>query len=363
MGIKINVEGFKALCQAEKFDLLTWLTRQLSEYYGKNNVVAPGDYLFCAGNIPMMLCAHVDTVFHEQPSEFFYDEVKRTISSPQGIGGDDRCGVYSILAILKELGEGKRPYLFFSTDEEVGGASTKKAAVEVKSRIAGVNYLIELDRQGEKDSVYYRCGNTKFKKWIDSFGFVEAQGTNTDICTLCKEWDLAGVNFSVGYFDNHRVVEHVDFSMLESTIEKVLDIIKSTDGETLYTFCEKGYGYSSGTYGGSQHKPYDYGKANSSGKKDLRGFISGDIVRPLYDCVGFVYSRKKDEADVVEKYVAVPMDARLHVIGTTSEKCLVEFVKKDSVGLLFDAPFYVWNEYMEYVSHPSTTLPPNQSKK
>lgn len=337
MGIEINVEGFKLLCQASKKDLLEWLTEQMTDYYGKENVYNPGDYLFCAGNLPMMLCAHVDTVFHEQPNTFFYDKDKKTISSPQGIGGDDRCGVYSILCILKELGDGNKPYLFFSSDEEVGGASTKKAAIEVKDRIHAINYLIELDRQGKEDSVYYKCGNKKFKEWIDSFGFVEAKGSFTDICTLCKEWDLAGVNFSVGYIGNHHVSEVVHLDHLASTIEKTLNIIKATDKETLFTFCEEKYDYYGGSNYSSKHTS-DKGKAvyvDTQKSKTVNTFLTNDVVKVKFDTVGFVYFTKSGKSTgklgpKVKTYVGVPEEKELLVIGTIGEEVCVRFMDADA---------------------------------
>lgn len=355
MAIDINVEGFKLLCQASKKDLLAWLTEQMTEYYGKDCVYNPGDYLFCIGNLPMMLCAHVDTVFHEQPRDFYYSEITHVISSPQGIGGDDRCGVYSILRILKELGDNKRPFLFFSSDEEVGGASTKRAAIDVKDKIGAVNYLIELDRQGKEDSVYYKCGNRKFKEWIDSFGFIEAHGSFTDICTLCKEWDLAGVNFSVGYTNNHRVSEVVNLDHLAATIEKTIRIINETDPQTLYTFCEEKYP----TYGSTSFKDYGgkHGVGSNipctpqKGKQVCNTFVTNDILRCKFDTVGFVYfqdSKKKDEKRV-RKYIAVPDCKDLLVVGTSGEEVCVMF--KDKEPDIYTDTFYIHSSDLYFVRH------------
>ena len=88
----MNKEGFKKLCLPVKEDLLAWLHQQLSEYYGLANTVNGGDYLFFSGNCPTMLCAHLDTVHKRQPTKIVDDGNK--VSSPMGIGGDDRCGVY-----------------------------------------------------------------------------------------------------------------------------------------------------------------------------------------------------------------------------------------------------------------------------
>ena len=242
--MKFNAEGFKLICNISKDSLYDWLTKEMTKYYGEKNVVCVNGYLFCVGNINMMLCAHIDTVHKELPSEIWQKTVdseknldkKQVLWSPQGIGGDDRCGVYAILSILKELGEGVKPYLFFSTDEETGGSTTKKAAKEIQELIYDINFLIELDRQGTEDSVYYKCGNKDFKKWIDSFGFVEAQGTFTDICTLCSTWKVAGVNLSIGYEKQHTKDEVVYPVALMKTVKKVINIINDTKKELYFPY-------------------------------------------------------------------------------------------------------------------------------
>lgn len=226
------------LCQPVKEDLFAWLHQQLSEYYGAANTVNGGDYLFFQGNCPTMLCAHLDTVHKRQPVTIV-DDGKR-VSSPQGIGGDDRCGVYAVLSVLKTVeATGKKPYVFFSTDEEVGGASTKRAAQDVKMRVAGVGYMIQIDRRNSVDSVYYKCGNKQFKKFIDEHGFVEAHGSFTDICNLSPVFDLASVNLSSGYYNEHASNEYVVYDELQATIDKIVKIIADTKDDVVYPYCEE----------------------------------------------------------------------------------------------------------------------------
>ena len=69
--------------------------------------------------------------------------------SPQGIGGDDRAGVYMILEIIKQA----NCHVLFCEDEEIGDIGAKKF---VKSNMPlPVYYIIELDRQRHNDAVYY----------------------------------------------------------------------------------------------------------------------------------------------------------------------------------------------------------------
>lgn len=304
----MNIDGFKMICQASCDDLREWLAKELTAYYGAGSVIANEDYIFCIGNCGTGLCAHLDTVHKEQPETFIYNAQDNTMSSPQGIGGDDRCGVYAILRILYELKEKNvKPFLFFSTDEETGGSTTKKAAKEVKSRAFGINYLIELDRQGSKDSVYYKCDNKEFKKWIDSFGFVEANGSFTDICTLCKEWDLAGVNFSVGYTKNHTLAEIVNFNDLEATIQKTIRIIENSKPDEMFLFCEK-----------KETTTRYYGNTSF--------YRVGDTIETTIDTIGFVVGK---ERSFVEEYVEIDAYSIFKIIEVNLDEVCVNYNGKN----------------------------------
>lgn len=252
----IYKNGFVSLCKANKKDLYRWLTQQLTSYYGKDHVVAKDGYLFCHGNIGVCLSAHIDTVFKQPPYEFKFDG--EIVSSPQGIGGDDRCGIYGVLYIMSEMEKKKqKPYIFLSTDEEVGGSTTKIGAKDCKDLAKGINFILALDRQGSVDSVYYQCDNKEFKKWIDDHGFTEAQGTRTDICTLCDEWDVAGVNFSVGYYSNHTERETVHLDELYVTLEKCMYIINDMDPNKKFPFQKKAVTTSKQYYYGGNQSIYD----------------------------------------------------------------------------------------------------------
>ena len=60
----------------------------------------PG-YLYAEGTIPVLLVAHMDTVHRQPVEQVCYSADGAVAMSPQGIGGDDRCGVWIILQILR----------------------------------------------------------------------------------------------------------------------------------------------------------------------------------------------------------------------------------------------------------------------
>lgn len=180
------------------------------------------------------MVAHLDTVHKQTPSQIFYDSTKRVVWSPQGIGGDDRAGVYAILKIMEEC----KPHILFLEDEEIGGIGASFAAT-IMSR-PDVNFMIELDRNGTDDAVFYECDNLDFIDYITGFDFIEDDGTFTDISVLSPMWDLAGVNLSIGYHHEHSTREYIDLNELDYTVERVLNILNDGN-EKYFDFQEKQY--------------------------------------------------------------------------------------------------------------------------
>lgn len=178
-------------------------------------------FIYAKGDIPIMLVAHIDTVHSPKPDVIFHDRVQNVLWSPEGLGADDRAGVFIILSLLKY---GFRPHVLFTDGEESGGLGASNACYKLSP--PEVNYIIQLDRRGSNDSVYYNCDNSYFKDYIDSFGFSEAFGSFSDISTLCLEWGVAGVNLSVGYVNEHTSSEHLYINDMENTYERVKKMLK-----------------------------------------------------------------------------------------------------------------------------------------
>lgn len=183
------------------------------------------DYIIAEGTIPIVLVAHLDTVFRSPPRDFYYDEKKEVLWSPQGLGADDRAGVY---AILKLLGLGLRPHIIFCCEEETGGKGAEEVS-KVRDRLGEVKYIIELDRRGKDDCVFYNCENEDFIDYIENFGFKEADGTFSDISLICPAWGIAGVNLSIGYRNEHSYTEYLCINEMEDTIRKVKIMLEMED--------------------------------------------------------------------------------------------------------------------------------------
>ena len=225
-----NVKEFGKLCKMTQKKLKKHLNSQLNTYF--DNVINEDGYLYAKGDIPILLTAHMDTVHKVTCRKYYVATTKQgetAIGSKDGIGGDDRCGIYMILRLLAK---GYKPSILFCEDEEVGGVGSNKFW---KSKwiddVKELNYMIELDRANANDAVFYECGNQDFIKFIlETTGYKKAYGTFSDISHLSPATDIASVNLSCGYYNAHTTQEYVVMSEMENTI-KVVEKLLETESE------------------------------------------------------------------------------------------------------------------------------------
>jgi len=213
---KEEFKVFENIAKSTQSQLQKNLYGALKKYY--NKVTYTKDYLIAHGDIPIALVAHMDTVRPKSPpTEIFYDREKNVMISPQLLGADDRAGVFSILKIIVD---GYRPHIIFTTDEEIGciGASILAGT---PNPFEDLRYIIQLDRRGDNDCVFYDCDNPEFEKYVENFGFITNFGSFSDIYDLCPAWGVAGVNLSIGYRDEHTVSEVLFVGHMFNTIKKV----------------------------------------------------------------------------------------------------------------------------------------------
>lgn len=210
----------ETLCKLNEKDLYKALAEILQKRY--DNVICRPSYMFAEGNIPVTLVAHLDTVFQRKPAEFYFDERRQVMWCPTGAGFDDRAGVCSILKILKDE---YRPNIIFTLGEEVGGVGATELSHDFPICPFKTNMLIQLDRQGVGESVFYQCDNEKFEDYINSFGFETDYGSFSDISVLAPAWGIAAVNLSVGYIDEHTSSERLHLPWMTATIDKVEKIL------------------------------------------------------------------------------------------------------------------------------------------
>lgn len=220
---------FEKICCMNEQQLFHTMGMVLKQKYNKV-IVEKGKYIVAVGDIPIALVAHLDTVFDRPPQEVYYDMRKGVCWSPDGLGADDRAGVFFILNLIQRK---LRPSVIFTLGEEQGGIGAT-ALAEIPCPIPNLKYMIELDRQGENDAVFYQCYCPSFMSYIEDFGFLEKKGSYSDISFLMEKWQICGVNLGTGYFDEHSYSEILNVNAMFATIEKVEKMLR--DAKNAPTF-------------------------------------------------------------------------------------------------------------------------------
>lgn len=212
-----DIDLMKTLLTLSENKVFNTLNTLLTKTYNYK-VIKSKNFLYAQGDIPVGLIAHTDVIYKEQNDVVFHDPEWKIMWSPAGLGADDRAGIFAILKILQA---GYRPTIIFTKGEEAGGVGAYELITKIPKCPKNLNFLIQLDRQGFEDAVFYRCDNKKFEKYITSFNFTTEWGTFTDISIIAPVWDIAAVNLSVGYINEHSAVEHWFYDSCFETIEKV----------------------------------------------------------------------------------------------------------------------------------------------
>ena len=235
----IALEKFLRPTQAELFDIL-------SQKYCGQCTVSGGNFILVHGEAPVMLVAHLDTVHREPVREIWKTADNEFLMSPQGIGGDDRCGVYALVNVF-EL-SAKKPWLLFTCDEEIGGVGAEVFCEayeygELPADLNDLKMLVEIDRRGRNDAVYYDCENRAFEAYITSKGFRTAQGSFSDISLVAPALGIAAVNLSSGYYNPHRLNEFIIRSEIDDVIGKVVEIVADAAGDEFprFEYCDYDY--------------------------------------------------------------------------------------------------------------------------
>ena len=277
-----------------------FLQQVLLKYYDEKNVIVTEDYVVAKGTIPIAVAAHMDTVWETSVGhEVFYDRKKNVMVNLRGGGYDDKVGIFMILELLET---GYRPHVIFCANEETGslGAEALVRAYP-KCPFDDCRFIIMLDRRGHMDCVFYDCENDEFEEYCEKFGFKTAWGSFTDICTLCPAWGMAGVNFSVGYVDEHTANEKLYVGTMFETLKKVSKILDQSEEDIpFFNYIPSPYAFRYGRWnyaGGKSHhycgSYYDFEKDYTYGEGGW-GYYDDD------EYTNFCWGCGKDLSDVPE---------------------------------------------------------------
>ena len=232
------INDFIKLCRLSQEDLKEFVAEELAKTYA--DVRNEKGFVFAKGTFPVLLVAHLDTVHKKLPEEFFYDKETLTISSPQGIGGDDRCGVYMIFETIKK----HNCSVLFCEDEEIGALGADKFVESKLSNDLNLNYIIEFDRTGKNDAVFYGCDNPEFEQFITKEFYKTNYGSFSDISVIAPALGCAAVNLSCGYYKAHTTNEYVVYPEMMESIEEACKIIERTTETDKFEYIDEADGFS-----------------------------------------------------------------------------------------------------------------------
>ena len=170
--------------------------------------------------------AHADTYWDH---EYGYDpgpthKIKiedgniTAVNEQFGLGADDRAGC-AMLWLLKDLGHS----LLVTNGEEHDQKGVSWLKSHNKQICDEINhdhqFVIEFDRRNGTDFKCYDVGTDEFRSYVaEKTGYTEPdRGSWTDIRILCQE--IAGVNLSIGYQNEHHENEYLKISEWQHTLK------------------------------------------------------------------------------------------------------------------------------------------------
>jgi len=261
----MNIQKFKELLSVpsktyQEEDMVEYLCNELDtipgvSYYRDdmmNIYVTKGE--LNEGEYYPMFIAHTDTVHHKvdkiivkeenliRPNtfgkSFNNDEVSclkayTEDGNPTGIGGDDKCGIFICLELLKTLDKVKIG-LFVS--EETGCHGSSKCD---ENFLQDVGYITQYDAPGnhliseicsgvrlfERDSEFFIKSIDAIESAFGNEMFVQSH-PYTDISQLKKKIDVCCINMSCGYYNMHSNQEFVSIEDVENAITAGLNMVK-----------------------------------------------------------------------------------------------------------------------------------------
>lgn len=315
---------FVNICKKTQEELIEWLPDVLIQC-GYTDVVKSPGFIYAKGTVPVLLTAHMDTVHKERMKTFYEQEEdgNHILSSPQGIGGDDRCGIYMILEIIKT----HKCSVLFCEDEESGGIGSKMFCnTEFIYELSNLKYLIELDRMKSNDAVFYDCYNKDFTDFIlNNTGYKESYGSFSDISYLAPACGVAAVNLSCGYYNAHTLKEEVVIEEMLNTIEVVKKLLDVECEQ--FKYVENPYSYAYGYYSRSRYYDdyFDYDDYD-----DDYGFEHNYSKRSYH---------KVSKKDSMSLYVYTELGL-LTSRGQTTTECWANF--------FFEHPSVCYNDVLDY---------------
>lgn len=286
------------------------------------------------------VCAHLDQVQHKHSNDFKVykqDDIIFAYSSKskeqQGLGADDKNGIWIALELLRELDVLK---CAFFVGEEIGCIGSSDADMDF---FKDVRYCIQGDRRNGSDLITDISGDICSEEFLndidyDMFGYVPTTGLMTDVEQLCSDGvGVSCINFSCGYYHPHTDEECTSWSELCNARDfayhictKLTDVYPHKYESKWAKYYGGGYGGYGGTYGSLYGSTYGKWGDYSEDIWDYdKPKTKGDT------------TAKKDEADEDRDYSAIDEDYDM-----------VEQILKGEPHLTFEEMLHYYGEYLHF---------------
>jgi len=231
-------------------------------------------------NSRVCLVAHIDTIFVSPSNLEISNHILKSAKN-EGLGADDRAGVWALLKLYNTMSKADRPMLLFTDGEERGGIGAYEACTVLKEELKNVIFFVELDRQDQKDAVFYCNEPVNFRRYIETFGYKESHGSFSDISILGKFFEVCAVNLSVGYQHQHSKEETLNLKWLAESMRKIRLLLEANSSST--------------TVWENKKKVYSTDNIHEWGMKDLS---PKKKVKTRHDILDYVFSEQIEQKEL-----------------------------------------------------------------
>lgn len=221
-GIEMKTNEFIQLLTLSQEECSKWVLATIV-HNNMSYYTVTGSYIYVNNGSNCLLTSHLDTVdTHDKDFTGLktqdiaingsYLSVK---DKTKVLGGDDRAGVEIMLRLIND---GCRDYDYlFCFDEEIGGVGSSKFADDYSESLNNYGSFISLDRRGDDEVATYGYDNNNLVNVFTVLGYREVMGSFSDCCSLSSESDVACINLSVGYNNEHTSNEIQNLATIDTT--------------------------------------------------------------------------------------------------------------------------------------------------
>jgi hypothetical protein len=198
--------------------------KQYTDLHGNHVIIRGGAELYPT------LTAHLDTVHDSDFDDkkiVCYDRQQGLLMSPQGIGGDDLCGIWIAYQVYCQTTCPLQ--IIFCHGEEGPRPGSNEFKFTHKP-----SFIVGIDRRGDSDLVTSIMGQSiagrKLKQIIlpiaKQHNYNQVSGMFTDVYSFALK-GFAGVNVSAGYYSPHTLHEYVVISAMDKAIGFILALLQA----------------------------------------------------------------------------------------------------------------------------------------